>query len=231
MNRAALHKISYGLYIVSSRKGERFNGQIANTVVQVTSRPPTIAISINKENLTYECIQASGVFSVSILGQSAPPALIGLFGFQSGRNVDKFAGMDFRVGVTGAPIVLRHAVAYLEAQVRGDLDCGSHAILLGEVLEGEVLAAEEPLTYAFYQEVRGGRSPKTAPTYSGEEPKTAAASAAAPSYVCSVCGYVYDPAQGDPEHGVSPGTAFPDLPETWTCPICGADKSQFSPAA
>jgi len=225
MNKEAFRKISYGLYLVSSVKDGKFNGQIANSMFQVTSEPSTIAVSINKENLTHAYIQASRVFSVSILSEEAPMTFIGQFGFKSGRDVDKFKNVQYRVGKTGAPIVLDNAVAYLEVKLVQELECGSHTIFVGEVIDYDNLGNDTPMTYAYYHTVRKGKSPKTAPTYQQEEPKAAAATAA--SYVCSICGYVYDPAAGDPEHGVPAGTPFEDLPADWTCPVCGADKSQF----
>lgn len=93
MNLKALHKLSYGMYIVSSKSGEKFNGQIANTVFQVTSEPPTVAVSINKQNLTHDFIEESKVFNVSILSEEAPFTFIGHFGFKSGRDMDKFDGV------------------------------------------------------------------------------------------------------------------------------------------
>ncbi len=87
MNVKALYKLGYGLYVVTSKKGDRFNGQIANTVIQITSEPPTIAVSINKENLTHEFIKESGVFTASILSQDTPLSFIGHFGFKSGRVI------------------------------------------------------------------------------------------------------------------------------------------------
>ncbi|MGD0276290.1 MAG: flavin reductase family protein, partial [Syntrophales bacterium] len=128
MNRKALHSISYGLYIVSSTNGERINGQIANSVFQVTSEPQTIAVSINKENLTHSYIQASRTFSISILSRETPSTLIGRFGFRSGRDIDKFDGMKYKRGITGAPIALDFAIAYIEVNVTGEMDCGTHTI-------------------------------------------------------------------------------------------------------
>lgn len=225
MNKEAFRKISYGLYLVSSVKDGKFNGQIANSMFQVTSKPSTIAVSINKENLTHSYIQASRVFSVSILSEETPMTFIGLFGFKSGRDIDKFKNIKYRIGKTGSPIVLDNAVAYLEVKLIQELECGSHTIFVGEVVDYDNLGNDPPMTYAYYRTVRKGKSPKTAPTYQQEEPKVEAATAA--SYVCSICGYVYDPAAGDPEHGDPAGTPFEDLPADWTCPVCGADKSQF----
>jgi len=232
LDKAAFSKMNYGIYIISSRKNDQFNGQIANSVFQVTSSPPTVAASINKNNLTHEFIQASRKFSVSILAQTAPMTLIGLFGFKSGREVNKFAGISFKMGVLDVPVVLDHAVAYLEAEVIDEKDCGTHTIFIGKIADCQIVSDEESMTYSYYHEVKGGKSPKSAPTYTEE--KTAPAAASTPEkggkmekYTCTICGYVYDPEKGDPESGTPPGTAFEDLPEDWTCPICGADKSQF----
>jgi flavin reductase (DIM6/NTAB) family NADH-FMN oxidoreductase RutF/rubredoxin len=227
MNRAALHKISYGLYIVTSGQDGKFNGQIANSMFQVTSDPATVAISINKQNYTNELIKLSRKFVVSILSEETPMTFIGLFGFKSGREVNKLQNVKTKTGVTKVPIVLENAVSYIEVEVEveKELDCGTHTIFVGNIVDCDVVSDAKPMTYAYYQQVKGGKSPKTAPTYVKDEPT--AASTAASNYVCSVCGYVYDPVKGDPDNGVAPGTKFEDLPETWTCPVCGADKSKF----
>ena len=167
MDKTALYKISYGLYIVSSAMKDRSNGQIANTVFQVTSEPPTIAVAINKQNYTHDFITESRKFSVSVLEKETPMKFIGAFGFRCGRDFDKFAGINFRTGTSGTPIVLDHALAFLETEVAGEMDCGTHTIFLGKVIDCGVLAEGEPMTYAYYHEVKGGKSPKAAPTYMG----------------------------------------------------------------
>lgn len=228
MNKAALHKISYGLYIICSGHEDKFNGQIGNTLFQVTSDPATVAISINKANYTHELIKLSRKFSVSILSQAAPMPFIGLFGFKCGREVNKLENVKTKTGLTGVPIVLDYSIGYLEAELTGELDCGSHTIFVGRVVDADVTGDEEPMTYDYYQKVKGGKASKNAPTYIKEEPAGKPEPAAASArYVCSVCGYVYDPAQGDPDSGVAPGTRFEDLPDDWICPICGATKTAF----
>ena len=229
MNKSAFYKLSYGLYVITSGKEGRFNGQIANTVFQVTSDPPTVAVSINKQNFTHEHISSSRRFAVSILEEATPMTMIGRFGFKCGRDIDKFEGIGTRVGKTGIPIVTDHAIAFIEAEVVGEMDCGTHTIFLGRVVECDVLGTAQPMTYAYYHTVKGGKSPKNAPTYQqAEPPKTVEAPAAKGArYTCSVCGYVYDPQKGDPEGNVPPGTRFEDLPESWVCPVCGAERDQF----
>ncbi|MFA5279246.1 MAG: flavin reductase [Smithellaceae bacterium] len=227
MNRAALHQISYGVYIVTSGKDGKFNGQIANSIVQVTSRPATLAICINKENYTHALIRESGKFVVSILSEAAPMAFIGLFGFKSGRDVDKLKGVKSKTGATGVPIVLDHALGFIEAEVAGELDGGTHTIFLGNVVEADLAGEGTPMTYAYYQNVKGGKSPKSAPTYEADAAAAKPKAPAAARYVCSICGYVYDPAEGDPDNGIAAGTRFEDVPDSWTCPVCGAEKKMF----
>jgi flavin reductase (DIM6/NTAB) family NADH-FMN oxidoreductase RutF/rubredoxin len=227
MNRAAMHKLSYGLYVVTSGQENKFNGQIANSLFQVTSNPVTIAISINKENYTHELIKQSGKFVVSILSEATPMTFIGLFGFKSGRDVNKLQNVNTKAGATNVPIILDYTVSYIEAELEREMDCGTHTIFFGKVVDADVTGNGEPMTYAYYQRVKGGKSPKTAPTYVQEETTAQPAPAAAARYVCSVCGYVYDPVKGDPDGGIAPGTRFEDIPDNWTCPVCGAEKSKF----
>ena len=171
MNPATFRKITYGLYIVCSKKEDKLNGQIANTVFQVTNEPQTIAVSINKQNLTHEFIKESKVFTVSILSEDTPMKFIGLFGFKSGRDIDKLKSAEHKIGATGAPIVLENSICYLEAQVINSVDAGTHTVFIGKVTGAEVIREAEPMTYAYYHKVKGGKAPKTAPTYEKEETK------------------------------------------------------------
>ena len=225
----AFRSLSYGLYIVTSRDGDRLNGQIANAVFQVTSKPPQLAVCLNKENLTHEFVAKSGVFAVSVLDESAPMPFIGLFGFKSGREVDKLSQVTYRLGETGAPLVTDHAVAVMEAKVVKSMDVGTHTLFVGEVVGGEVVGGGHPMTYAYYHQVKGGKSPRKAPTYQEESSEPQASVSKGKKYICNVCGYIYDPAKGDPENGVPPGTPFEALPEDWVCPVCGAGKENFAP--
>ena len=226
MNTKALQQISYGLYIIGSRKGDRINGQIANTVIQTSSEPPTISVCINKGNLTHEFIKDSRVFTVSILSKDTPLSLIGQFGFKSGRDINKFEGVNYKTGETKAPIVLDHTLAYLEARVTKELDVETHTDFVGELVGADILKEGEPMTYAYYHQVKRGTTPKTAPSYVEEKKEVVKVKMA--KYQCSVCGYIYDPEKGDPESGTAPGTPFEKLPDDWVCPVCGASKSEFN---
>lgn len=226
MNKKALYKISYGLYIVSSfNKDGKLNGQIANTVFQITSSPIRIAVSLNKENLTHAYIKESEVFSVSVLSQDTPLKFIGRFGFKSGREIDKFEGTNLKKGSLGTPIVIDHTVAYLEAKVVDRVDVGTHTIFIGEVVDADVLLEKPPMTYDYYHKVKRGTAPKTAPTYIEEEKREEKGKFK--KYRCKVCGYVYDPEVGDATQNVRAGTPFEKIPDNWTCPVCGASKDDF----
>jgi rubredoxin/flavin reductase (DIM6/NTAB) family NADH-FMN oxidoreductase RutF len=241
MNTDTFKKICCGMFVVASKKDKKFNGQICNTVLQVTGDPLEIMASINRQNLTYSYIQASKIFSATILSTATPMTFIGTFGFKSGRDIDKFKDINYKVGVTGAPVVLDHGVGYIEAEVIGTLDCGAHTIFLGKVVDAQMIKEDaEPMSYDYYHQVKKGFTPKTAASYIKEEKKkevervSKKAPAAKPAsqakmskYKCSVCGYIYDPAKGDPDSGVKPGTTFEKLPDDWVCPVCGAAKTEF----
>ena len=157
--------------------------------------------------------------------KGAPLEFIGHFGFKSGRMIDKFKDVNYKVGKNNVPIVLDNTLAYLEAQVVKETDAGTHTIFIGKVVEAEILNNEEPMTYAYYHQVKRGKAPKTAPTYIEE--KLEKEKIKMDKYRCTVCGYVYDPEKGDPDGGIKPGTKFEDIPNDWVCPVCGAGKEAF----
>lgn len=225
LNLKAMRKITYGLYIVGAKSKDFFNAQTANAVLQISSEPATVAVSINKQNLTHEYIHAGGYLTVSVLAQEAPLSIVGQFGFKSGREVDKFSGVNYSTTTNGLPYVTDYTLAYLEAKIVGELDAGTHTVFWGEVNAAEILKEGEPMTYAYYHQVKRGSTPPTAPSYISKEKE--GSSVKMDRYVCNICGYVYDPEEGDPENDISPGTSFDDLPEDWVCPVCGAGKEDF----
>ena len=227
MDPKALYKIGYGMYVIGAKKGEKINAQIANTVFQITSEPPTVAVSINKKNLTWEYINQSKAFSASVLAQDTPLSFVGQFGFKSGRDTNKFEVVKYKDGQTGSPVVLDNVVSYLEAKVIKSVDTSTHTIFIGEVVNGEVLNDKTPLTYEYYRQVKQGTTPKTAPSYVEVKKEVSPAVPKMAQYRCTICGYIYDPAKGDSDSGIKPGTPFENIPEDWTCPVCGAMKSQF----
>jgi ferric-chelate reductase [NAD(P)H] len=168
-----LHNISYGMFIVSSNKDKALNGQIANTVFQITSEPVTIAVSINNKNLTYEYIKASGIFAVSILSEEATLPFIGKFGFKSGRNEDKFKDVNYKILPSGCPVVTDYSVAYIEAKVINCFDCITHTLFLGQMTDSAMMKEGKPMTYEYYHQVKCGFTPPSAPTFiKGEKKET-----------------------------------------------------------
>lgn len=245
MDINALNKLTYGVYVIASGNEKEKNAFIATVAVQVTSQPVQIAIACNKNNYTAEFIEKYGNFSVSVVKREYAPALLGNFGFQSGRDIDKFAKYDCIYGQnTGVPIVTEDCLAWFECKLTQKMDVGSHILYIGEVLDAKTLTLNEsPLTYAYYHEVKRGVAPANAP-HGAAKPMEITEnqnnqpnqinnnqnSTAMKKYVCSVCGYVYDPEKGDPDSGIAPGTAFEDIPDDWSCPLCGVGKSDFEPA-
>ena len=228
----SLFKLSYPMCILSSKKDGRLDGCIVNTVFQIVPEPPMVALSLNRECLTHEYVADSKVIAVSILSEEAPLPFIGRFGFRSGRDIDKFDKVRYRIGWTGAPIVLDNTVGFLEAEVTKAIEVVTHTLFMAKIVACRTLDdSKPPMTYAYYRDVKHGRTPKSAATYIKEKPKTKLAKGVQnmKKYKCLMCGYVYDPAVGDPENGVEPGTAFDNLPDDWVCPDCGAGKDEFEP--
>lgn len=230
MNLEAFFKISYGLYVVSSVKGNKLNGYVSNTVFQVTAEPAKFAIACSKNNYTADLIQQSCVFGVSALKKECRSEIIGTFGYKSGRDIEKFSGFQYRKGKTGTPLLIEDVLAWFECEVEQTIDVGTHLLFIGKVLDGDLLdSSGEPLTYSYYREVKKGKAPKNAPTFIDPDKfiqKTDEAVSA--KYYCTACGYVYDPAVGDPDHGIPSGTRFEDLPDNWVCPVCGTVKADFA---
>ena len=230
MNIEAFFKLTYGLYVVSSASNGKLNGYVSNTVFQVTAEPPQIAIACSKNNLTTDLIQQSRAFSVSVLEKDVDAEIIGNFGYKSGREIEKFNNINYISGKNGIPILQDNTIASFECEVVQQFDVGSHLLFIGKVTEGELLKADtDPLTYAWYREVRKGKAPKNAPTYIAPEKlfKPVATTGSYENY-CTACGFVYNPELGDPDSGIAPGTPFEDIPDSWVCPVCGAEKSDFT---
>lgn len=213
MNNNAFRNLSYGVYIISTWDNGRPTGCTANSAMQITSDPATIAISINHNNYTNKCIEETGKFAISILGENSEPSIIGTFGFQSGKDMNKFDAVKHEVK-GNMPIVME-SCAYITCEVINKMETDTHTVFLGKVIDADILSKDDPMTYAYYHKVIKGKSPKNAPTYIPEEADNEKG-----RYICSVCGYVYD---GD--------IPFEELPEYYTCPMCKQPKKVFKKQA
>ncbi|MGI6262289.1 MAG: flavin reductase [Succiniclasticum sp.] len=204
MNQQALFKISYGLFVLTTRDGERDTGCIINTAMQVTSNPNQICLTVNKANYTEELVAKNGTFNLSILSEAASYDLFKRFGFQSGREVDKFAGFEgqFARSKNGVAYVTEDANAYLSGKVVQTLDIGTHILFVAELTDMAVLDAKTPsVTYTYYQD------------HIKPKPGAAAAKKGGRTvWRCTVCGYIYE---GE------------ELPEDFVCPICKHGASYF----
>lgn len=212
INNNAFRNLSYGVYIISTLDGARPTGCVANSVMQITSSPATVAVSMNHDNYTNSCIDKSGMFAISVLTEQSDPGLIGKFGFQSGKDVDKFEGVEAieKEGVS----VVADACSYLVCKVIDKMETSTHTVFLGEVIAADVLKDENAMTYAYYHKVVKGKSPKNAPTYIPEQEVVETKEES--KWVCSVCGYTYA--------GLIP---FEEVPDEFVCPICKQPKSVF----
>ena len=164
MNKSALHKISYGIYVITSSMDDKINGQICNSVFQVTSEPPQVAICINKQNYTHEFLQASKKFAVNILAEDVDMVFIGRFGFRCGRDFDKFDSVKYHLSDNGNPILDENSVAWLECDVTMEVDVGSHTMFIGPLKDADILSDAEPLTYDNYHRVKKGKAPRSLPS-------------------------------------------------------------------
>ena len=208
MNRKVLNDISYGLYAIGVKDGNRNCGCIVNTVFQITSVEPLIAISMNKENYTNDLIMKNKRFSISILSEDTNPVVINKLGFISGKDNDKWEGFNYEER-SGLPVVNENTLSYMIVEVVSISETSTHNVILAKVIEAEKLYQGKAMTYTYYHEVIKGKAPKKAPTYQEEvvEEKDI--------WVCSVCGYIYD------------GEDFEAESEDYTCPICMVPKIMF----
>ena len=173
---AALQNIGYGLYVVTSNDGSKDNGLIVNTVSQVTDSPNRIAVTINKQNYSHHVIKQTGILNVNCLDTTAPFDVFQNFGFQSGRNTDKFAGIEELRSDNGLRFLPRHINAFMSLKVENYVDLGTHGMFICSITEARVISPKESMTYAYYH-----ANVKPQPETEGKK-----------GFVCKVCGWVYE---------------------------------------
>jgi ferric-chelate reductase [NAD(P)H] len=166
MDLSTLFKITYGMYILSSKDGDKINAQLSNTVVQISPEPATMLISVSKKNFTHELIEKSHVFTINIVSNICEMKDIGHFGFRTGRDYDKFESCKYKLGKNGAPIILDKTVGYVECEVINTMDCGSHTVFVGKVSDAGMINSDlVPMTYDYYHNVLKGKLSKNATHY------------------------------------------------------------------
>lgn len=209
-----LSTLTYGMYAIGVKRGNKVSACIVNTVQQVASNPDVIAVSMSHNNFSNECIREEGIFTVSVLSEDTSGAVIGALGFSSGRDSDKLKNISYRVLAEGVPVVRENICCWFLCKVVSSAETASHTVFLAEVVAGSDVIKGKPMTYEYYHRVIKGRAPKNAPTYRENKPKKEPDSE---SWVCTICGYVYN----------DPLVPFEELPDDWICPICGAPKASF----
>lgn len=165
MDKSALFKLTSGLYVVSTQAGGRQNGCVVNTVVQVTAEPPKLMVAVNKNNLTAQLIQQSGLFNAVALGEDTPMDHIARFGFTPGAMKEKYDRGDTQIDENGLPYVRENGLALLSVKVCDTVDAGTHLMFIGEVTQAENLNDGQPLTYNYYHKVKKGSTPRNAASY------------------------------------------------------------------
>ena len=197
MNTNALFKIGYGLYVLTAREGEKDNGCIVNSVMQVTSEPLQIAVCVNKTNYTCEMIQHTRKFNVSVLSEEADFEMFKNFGYQCGRNVDKFANfVDVKRSPNEVLYITKNTNAFMSAFVQQEIDLGTHIMFIAQLVAAEILSEKPTVTYDFYQ--KNIKQKPEATTSKG--------------WRCKICGYIYE---GE------------NLPSDFICPICKHGAMDF----
>ncbi len=166
LDREVFNDLSYGLYVLTSHDKDRLNGQIVNSVIQVTYNPVRVAVTVNKKNLTHSYILQSRAFAISVLDHSTPISFFNLFGFMSGRDVDKLSKVRFKPGMTGCPVVEENALSAMEALVFKEIDLGTHTIFIGNATASEIFRQGQPLSYQYYRDDMNGNTSPTAPNFS-----------------------------------------------------------------
>lgn len=206
MNTTALFDLTYGLYIISAKENQKINGCVVNTVMQITAEPERLVTVINKGSLTHDMILHTGQFNVSILAKDTPMETVALFGFRSGRKMDKFAKLSFDIDDAGIPYLRQNSIGMLSCRVVETIDADTHTIFVAEIVEDLILDEREPLDYTYYRSVKNGKVPKEASSF--HAPKTPQNR----GWRCTVCGYIYE------------GEV---LPPEFICPICGEPSTVF----
>lgn len=197
MDNSAFFKIEYGLYVLTAEENGKDNGCIVNTVMQATNTPNRLVIAVNKENYTCEMISRTKKFNISVLTEGTGFDMFRHFGFQSGKNMDKFENFhDVKRSENGVYYVTKNINAYFSCFVTGEVDMGTHLLFTADVNEAEILSQEETLTYTYYQENIKPKSQKNEIR----------------GWRCKICGYVYE---GE------------ELPEDFICPLCKHPASDF----
>lgn len=220
MDTKIFQKLTYGMYAITTNYNGKNVGCIVNTITQITSQNPIISVSINKENFTNLAVKKSKKFAVNVLSENTDNAVISKFGFYSSKDIDKFENIKYEK-LDNLPIIKDNTCGYMICEVIQVIECETHDVFFARVVDTKSYDRYVPMTYSYYHEVIKGKAPKKAPTYIEDEKivEVTIKDIEKSVYICSVCGYVYDNSKEK--------VRFEDLPDNWTCPVCGVGKDKF----
>jgi len=214
IDNKAFFNLSYGLYFITAKDGGKHGGCVANTLIQVTSEPQQLSVVLNKNNFTTSMILKSGKFTATVTSEMTPMNYIAAFGFKSGRDSDKFEGLSYETDERGIRYIKDTMTAVFSLDVVDKVDAGTHIIFIAKVVDAMVLEKLPNMTYSYYHAVKKGSTPPNAPSFQkpAEQEKPAEQIKAVKRWQCDVCGYIEE---------------ADELPDDYTCPVCGVDKSHF----
>ena len=206
MDNKVMFNITYGLFVLTAKEGDKANGCIINTAMQQTSEPNRVSITVNKQNYTEGMIERTGKCNVSLIDESASFDLFKHFGFQSGKDVDKFKDFaDIKDAANSIPYITKGVNAFLSLEIEQTIDLGSHMLFIAKVTDGEIISDKASMSYAYY--------------HANVKPKKQEVKSEGKVWVCKICGYTYD----DSKEAVP----FEQLPDDWVCPWCKHGKQDF----
>lgn len=209
MDRTSMFSLTYGLFIAGVEVDGKKNGCIINTALQATSDPYQMTVTMMQDNLTTKLIKKRGSMTVSVLSQNCPLDIIQGFGMRSGREHDKFDGVNHKIDDNGNPYIEENTIAYMSLDVASAIDLGTHCLFICDVVEAENTGDGKPMTYADYRNLKSGKP-------LAKDDGASEGTSSEKTYVCTVCHYAYD---GD--------IPFEELPDDYICPVCGQPKSAF----
>lgn len=216
MNPSILSNLTYGMYAIGVKDDSKASACIINCVSQISrGQVSRIAININRSNYSYECIKKTGIFTISVLSEQTPGTVIGALGLVSGRYCDKLRNIRHKVLIEGVPVIKENTCCWFLCEVEDELDAEDQCIFIAKIIAGSESAVGTPMTYDYYLETIGGSAPMDSPVY--VKPSKTHNGKGGESFICSVCGYVYD----------DPNFSFEELPDEWKCPICKMSKKAY----
>lgn len=216
MDYSVLSNFSYGMYAVGVKDGNKVSAAIVTCVSQISGvKPCKIAINLNSDSYSCECIKKEKIFTLAVLSENTPGSVIGALGLVSGRNTDKLKNIRHKVLHEGVPVIKENTCCWTLCKVTDELIADDQTIFIAEIIAGSEKTVGKPMTYAYYRDVLGGSAPVDSPVYIKPAPSVDGFGGEA--FICSICGYVYN----DPNFG------FEELPKNWVCPVCGATKTAF----